>query len=51
MSGCPKILHVAKVTCDPFLRVDIDEVRRMSKETARTDVIEDFTMVAEDERL
>lgn len=41
--GCPKKLQASKVVCDTLLLVEIDEMRRMSKQSARTDVIEDFT--------
>lgn len=49
LSGCPRKLQVSKVVCDPLLVVDIDEMRRTSKETARTDMIEDFTAVDEEQ--
>ncbi|KAJ4726369.1 E3 SUMO-protein ligase MMS21 [Melia azedarach] len=43
VAGCPKKLQASKVVCDTLLLVEIDEMRRMSKQSARTDVIEDFT--------
>lgn len=49
VAGCPRKLQVSKVVCDPLLLVDIDEMRRTSKETARTDMIEDFTAVDEEQ--
>lgn len=48
VSGCPKILQADKVVSDPLLLIEIDEMRRMNKET---DAIEDFTMLDEDEWL
>ncbi|PSS05837.1 E3 SUMO-protein like [Actinidia chinensis var. chinensis] len=40
-AGCPKILVAERVVCDPLLLVEIDEMR--CKQSARTDVVEDFT--------
>lgn len=48
LSGCPKILQTRKVFCDPLLLIEIDEMRTMSKQTARTDVIEDCTELDEE---
>ncbi|EXB75035.1 hypothetical protein L484_012159 [Morus notabilis] len=48
VAGCPKILHPGNVMCDPLLRIEIDEVRAMSKQTAATEVIEDFTELEEE---
>ncbi|XP_061358221.1 E3 SUMO-protein ligase MMS21 [Gastrolobium bilobum] len=45
ISGCPKILHADKLVHDPLLLVEIDEMRKMNKETD----VEDFTMLNEDE--
>ncbi|KAJ7948693.1 E3 SUMO-protein ligase MMS21 [Quillaja saponaria] len=49
VAGCPKILQAGKVVCDPLLLIEIDELRTMSKETATGGVIEDFTMLDEEE--
>lgn len=49
VAGCPKILKAQRVLCDPFLLIEIDEVRSMSKQNARPDAIEDFTALDEDE--
>ncbi|CAK9179347.1 unnamed protein product [Ilex paraguariensis] len=49
MSGCPKILQAERVVCDPLLLIEIDEMRSMSKQTTRFDVIEDFTELDEEE--
>ncbi|KAH7544085.1 hypothetical protein JRO89_XS15G0102400 [Xanthoceras sorbifolium] len=49
IAGCPKILQAAKVVCDAFLLIEIEELKSMSKQTARTDVIEDFTALDEDD--
>lgn len=48
MSGCPKILQAEKVVCDPLLLIEIDEMRTMSTQTARTDLIEDCTELDEE---
>ncbi|XVF18777.1 hypothetical protein REPUB_Repub11eG0052600 [Reevesia pubescens] len=42
-SACPKMLQAKKVVCDPLLLFEIEEQRSLSRQTARTDVIEDFT--------
>ncbi|KAK7244233.1 hypothetical protein RIF29_39052 [Crotalaria pallida] len=46
MSGCPKILRADKVVNDPLLLIEIDELRKMTKES---DIVEDFTMLGEDD--
>lgn len=43
VAGCPKILVKEKVVCDPFLLVEIEEMSSLNKQTARPDVVEDFT--------
>ncbi|EEF39112.1 E3 SUMO-protein ligase MMS21 [Ricinus communis] len=48
IAGCPKILQAEKLVCDPFLIIEIEEMRS-SKQTARTNVVEDFTELDEDE--
>ncbi|XP_059443339.1 E3 SUMO-protein ligase MMS21 isoform X1 [Corylus avellana] len=48
VAGCPKMLQAQKVLCDPLLLIEIDEMRTMSKQTARTDVIEDCTELDEE---
>lgn len=35
--------------CDPFLLIEIDEVRSMSKQNAGPDAIEDFTTLDEED--
>lgn len=42
-------MHPGNVMCDPLLRIEIDEARAMSKQTAATEVIEDFTELEEEE--
>ncbi|XP_039030453.1 E3 SUMO-protein ligase MMS21-like [Hibiscus syriacus] len=42
-SACPKMLQAKRVVCDPLLLFEIDELHTSSIQTARTDVIEDFT--------
>ncbi|CAL0326540.1 unnamed protein product [Lupinus luteus] len=46
VSGCPKILVADKVVNDPLLLIEIDELRKMTKET---NIVEDFTMIDEDD--
>ncbi|KAJ8543032.1 hypothetical protein K7X08_005555 [Anisodus acutangulus] len=48
VAGCPKILQAQRVLRDPFLVVEIDEVRSMSKQNG-PDAIEDFTTLDEEE--
>ncbi|XP_021288853.1 E3 SUMO-protein ligase MMS21 [Herrania umbratica] len=43
VSACPKMLQAKRVVCDPLLLFEIEEQRSLSRQTARTDVIEDFT--------
>ncbi|KAF3442466.1 hypothetical protein FNV43_RR16382 [Rhamnella rubrinervis] len=49
VAGCPKILQEANVVCDALLPIEIEEMRTMSEQTARTDVIEDFTKLDDEE--
>lgn len=49
LSGCPKVLQAQRVLCDPFLLIEIDEVRSMSKQNAGPDAIEDFTTLDEED--
>lgn len=44
LSGCPRILQADKLVQDPLLLIEIDEMRKMNKETE----VEDFTMLDED---
>ncbi|XWS52114.1 hypothetical protein CRYUN_Cryun11dG0039300 [Craigia yunnanensis] len=44
-AACPKMLQAKKVICDPLLLFEIEEQRSLSRQTARTDVIEDFTQM------
>ncbi|XWS28024.1 hypothetical protein CRYUN_Cryun25bG0030600 [Craigia yunnanensis] len=48
VSACPKMLQAKKVICDPLLLFEIEEQRSLSRQTARTDVIEDFTQMDEE---
>ncbi|KAG6637261.1 hypothetical protein I3843_11G162200 [Carya illinoinensis] len=48
VAGCPKLLQAEKLVCDPLLLFEIDEMRTMSNQTARTDVIEDCTELDEE---
>ncbi|XVE80073.1 hypothetical protein DITRI_Ditri14bG0110100 [Diplodiscus trichospermus] len=45
VAACPKVLQAKTVICDPLLLFEIDEQRSLSRQTARTDVIEDFTQM------
>ncbi|KAL3638454.1 hypothetical protein CASFOL_017825 [Castilleja foliolosa] len=49
VAGCPKKLQADRVVCDPLLPIEIDELRSMSKQQTRDDVIEDFTELDEDD--
>ncbi|KAJ9182940.1 hypothetical protein P3X46_006870 [Hevea brasiliensis] len=49
IAGCPKILQAEKVVCDPLLVVEIEEMRCTSRQTARANVVEDFTELDEEE--
>ncbi|BAT92607.1 hypothetical protein VIGAN_07137200 [Vigna angularis var. angularis] len=44
ISGCPRILQADKLVQDPLLLIEIDEMRKMNKETE----VEDYTMLEED---
>ncbi|XP_057963935.1 E3 SUMO-protein ligase MMS21 [Malania oleifera] len=48
VAGCPKLLQMERILCDPLLLVEIDELRSMSKQTVRPNIIEDFTDLDED---
>lgn len=47
VSGCPKKLQADRVVCDTLLLIEIDELRSMSKQHARSGII-DFTELDED---
>lgn len=49
LPGCPRILQAEKVVCDPLLVVEIEEMRCISRQTARANVVEDFTELDEEE--
>ncbi|KAJ8484023.1 hypothetical protein OPV22_016508 [Ensete ventricosum] len=44
VAGCPRILQVGRVVCDPLLTIEIDEMRS-AKNVADTTTVEDFTEV------
>lgn len=48
VSACPNVLLAERVVCDPLLHIEIEEQRSMSKETARPNIIEDFTADGEE---
>ncbi|KAI3888763.1 hypothetical protein MKX03_013931 [Papaver bracteatum] len=49
VAGCPKILQAERVVCDPLLLLDIDEYRSTNIQTARPNMVQDFTELEEDE--
>ncbi|RVW79372.1 E3 SUMO-protein ligase MMS21 [Vitis vinifera] len=49
VAACPKILQAERVVCDALLQIEIDEMKSMSKQPGRTDVIEDFTELDDDD--
>lgn len=49
ISACPKMLQAKQVICDPLLQFEIEEQRKLIRESARTDVIEDFTQMVPNE--
>ncbi|KAG6401842.1 hypothetical protein SASPL_138710 [Salvia splendens] len=48
VTGCPKKLVADRVDCDPFLLMEIDEVRSLNAQRATAGVIEDFTQLEQD---
>ncbi|GKV16483.1 hypothetical protein SLEP1_g27120 [Rubroshorea leprosula] len=48
VAACPKIPRPEKVVCGPTLHHDIEEMRSMSKQTAKADTIEDVTVPLDD---
>lgn len=49
VAGCPKLLQLEKILCDPLLLVELEELRTMNKQSGNTEVIEDFTGLDEEE--
>ncbi|CAN6272872.1 unnamed protein product [Urochloa humidicola] len=50
IAGCPRVLQVGKVVCDPLLLIEIDELRSSEPAVPNATNIEDFTdLVDEDE--
>lgn len=45
LSACPKKVLADRVLCDPFLLMEIAEMRSLNEQRARTDEIEDFTQL------
>lgn len=45
IGGCPKVLSADKVSCDPVLLYEIEEMRKWN---AGTEVVEDFTALGEE---
>lgn len=43
------MLQAKQVICDPLLQFEIEEQRKLIRESARTDVIEDFTQMVPNE--
>ncbi|KAK6946677.1 Zinc finger, MIZ-type [Dillenia turbinata] len=48
VAACPSLLVADRVICDPLLLIEIDELRSMSKNTIRPEIIEDFTDLDDD---
>ncbi|KMZ61361.1 E3 SUMO-protein ligase MMS21 [Zostera marina] len=42
VAGCPKVLQVTRVVCDPMLTIEIDEARARGDETVEAQMVEDF---------
>ncbi|XP_020527818.1 E3 SUMO-protein ligase MMS21 isoform X2 [Amborella trichopoda] len=49
VAGCPKILEGERVTCDPLLRIELDEMRARSNRTTESHLVEDFTELDDNE--
>ncbi|XP_065864527.1 E3 SUMO-protein ligase MMS21 [Euphorbia lathyris] len=49
IAGCPKMLRADRVVCDAMLLVEIGEMRSMNQQTDRTNVVEDFTALDDEE--
>ncbi|KAK1276078.1 E3 SUMO-protein ligase MMS21 [Acorus gramineus] len=47
VAGCPKVLQAERVSCDPLLQIEIDEMRSRS-ESGRTEMVEDCTGIDDD---
>ncbi|MQM03596.1 hypothetical protein Taro_036380 [Colocasia esculenta] len=47
-AGCPRILQVDRVVCDPLLPIEIDEMRSRGSEMVHSTVVEDFTELGDD---
>ncbi|KAF8716206.1 hypothetical protein HU200_026484 [Digitaria exilis] len=49
IAGCPRILQVGKVVCDPLLLIEIEELRSSEPPAQNATNIEDFTPLDEDD--
>ncbi|KAF8726696.1 hypothetical protein HU200_019163 [Digitaria exilis] len=49
IAGCPRILQVGKVVCDPLLLIEIEELRSSEPPAQNATNIEDFTLLDEDD--
>ncbi|OEL30687.1 E3 SUMO-protein ligase MMS21 [Dichanthelium oligosanthes] len=50
IAGCPRVLQIGKVVCDPLLLIEIEELRSSEPGAANATNIEDFTdLLDEDE--
>ncbi|KAL1202457.1 E3 SUMO-protein ligase MMS21 [Cardamine amara subsp. amara] len=49
VAGCRGILQNNKVICDPMLKFEIEEMRSLNKQNNRTEVIEDFTDLVDED--
>ncbi|KAJ1264076.1 hypothetical protein BS78_09G234800 [Paspalum vaginatum] len=50
IAGCPRILQIGNVVCDPLLRIEIEELRSSGPSAPNATNVEDFTdLLDEDE--
>ncbi|XP_039799865.1 E3 SUMO-protein ligase MMS21-like [Panicum virgatum] len=49
IAGCPRVLQIGKVVCDPLLRIEIDELRSSEPAVANATNVEDFTDVLDED--
>ncbi|KAK3134835.1 hypothetical protein QOZ80_5BG0411330 [Eleusine coracana subsp. coracana] len=49
IAGCPVILQIGKVACDPLLRIEIEEFRSLEPAAPNATNIEDFTDLNDDD--
>jgi len=49
IAGCPRVLQIGKVVCDPLLRIEIDELRSSGPAVPNAANIEDFTDILDED--